>query len=95
MPGRPPSRFNKRIATEAEANSAFDDITYKKANRFCECWRVFLAKMFSAMEFAGILPRGNILTRPLRICGSRSRKLRRNQSLRSLLVGRSSPDFQS
>jgi aminopeptidase N len=32
------------IATEAEANSAFDDITYKKGQSFCECWRVFSAK---------------------------------------------------
>ena len=93
--GRRPTRFTSASQQRRKPTVLSMISPTKKANRFCECWRVFLAKMFSAMEFAVTLPRGNILTRPLRICGMRSRKLRRNQWPRSQLVGQSSPDFQS
>ena len=44
------------IATEAEANSAFDDITYQKGLSFIRCWRVFSAKRSFATAFANTWP---------------------------------------
>src|SRR6266478_4250875 len=87
--------IQQRVATEAEANSAFDDITYKKGQSFLRMLESFLGEdVFrdGSRRYVGLI---NIRTRPLRICGTRSRKLRRDRSARSRLAGRSSPDFQS
>ncbi len=89
------TRFNSPSQRKQKPTALSMISPTKKANRFCECWRVFLATMFFAMEFAGTSPRMNIRTRPPRICGTPSRKHRRNQSTRSRLPGRSSPGFRS
>ena len=67
----------------------------KRANRFCECWRVFLVKMCSAMGFADTSPLTSIRTPRPQICGTPFRKLPKNPWPRSRPAGRSSPDFQS
>ena len=33
--------IQQKVANEAEANSAFDDITYKKDGPFCACWKAW------------------------------------------------------
>jgi hypothetical protein len=77
------------VATEAEAGSAFDEITYKKGQSFVRMLESFLGEEVSATASANTRRATSSRTPRLPICGTRSVKPPANQSARSPRTGRS------
>ena len=84
------------VKNEAEAGSAFDEITYKKGPVFHPHARKFSRRGSVSRRHAQVYrPRTNIRTRPRPISGTRSAKPPANPWRRSRPTGHSSPVFRS